>query len=380
MKIAIVRGDFAAPGELPNFFPLAVHNQLSLFTGFFPVWNLGNTYGIKVEKLISPVDLNFGKISRFKMALLNRIFIDAHKLFGLENKLQEFDIAHCAETYYSFTQQCINAKEKGFIKAVFSTAWENIPFNNEGIRGRKEYKMRAFKKIDLFLAVTKRAKNVLIEEGCNSQKIEVLMPGVDLNRFKKSNHKFVFPKKFEGKMKLLFSGRLVEEKGIIELINIYKKIKSGNKDICLIIAGEGPLREKLEEEVTTEGIQDIEFLGKIPYFEMPQLYSSCDLLLHYPVGSATWKEQYGMALIEAMACALPILGLDQGSVAEIIGRGGIISDKKNYFSELILLIRNYKKLKFISLEAEKFAKSAYDSRRYARNLQNMYLAVLNKTN
>ena len=88
MKIAIVRGDFAAPGELPNFFPLAVHNQLSLFTGFFPVWNLGNTYGIKVEKLISPVDLNFGKISRFKMALLNRIFIDAHKLFGLENKLQ----------------------------------------------------------------------------------------------------------------------------------------------------------------------------------------------------------------------------------------------------------------------------------------------------
>lgn len=376
MKIAIVRGDFAAPAELPNFFPLSGKSQLALFTGKFPVWNLGNTKKIVVKKLLSPVDLNLGKISRIKMAFLNRAFTDAHVLFGLENKLRGFDIAHCAESYYSFTQQCISAKEKGNVSAIVSTVWENIPFNNEGISGRKEFKNRAFEKIDKFLAVTKRARDVLIEEGCDPKKIEVLMPGVDLSVFKKTKDSFHFPKKLEGKTKLLFSGRLIPEKGILELLEFYAELKKENSKLSFIIAGEGQLSEEIKEKILKEKITDVHLLGKISYFDMPKLYSSCDFLLHFPVGSTTWQEQYGMALIEAMACGLPILGLDQGSIADVVGSGGIVASRENFFAELEKILMTPEKLKKMSAKAEKFAKAKYDSRMYAKNLERIYLELL----
>lgn len=378
MKLAIIRGDFLAPVEVSSFSLLADRNEVTFFTGMWPVWPhfaKASTGQVSFEKLFSPVDLNFGNISKVSMAILNRAFTDAHVLFGLEEKLIGFDIAHTAETYYSYTQQCINAKEKGYLKKIVSTVWENIPFNNEGIRGRKEFKQRAFKGVDLFLAVTNRAKEVLIEEGCDEKKIQVLYPGVGLSIFKKTRDP-IASLQDDKRVRIIFSGRLVPEKGILEILEIFQRLQKKIGNVELVVAGEGPLNDELRVRSEELSVGSVHILGKVAYEKMPELYSSGDIFVHYPVGSNTWQEQFGMVLVEAMACGLAVVALDKGSVKEIVGDAGVVCCKENFEKDLSNLVKSKNLQKRLGEYALVRARKMFDMRKQMQKLENIYSDLL----
>lgn len=369
MKIAIVRGDFASPWELQNFRYLTERHKLTLFTGLQPVADISKLDWLEVVKLPSPVDLNFGQVSRFTMALLNRIFVDAHYLLGLEKRLKGFDVVHCAETYYSYTQQGIQAKKLGYVKKVVSTVWENIPFNNENISGRKNYIINSFSNVDCFLAVTNGAKQALIAEGCPRGKISVLMPGVDQSIFcphKTTHFKNIFKNK---KVKLLFVGRLVPEKGITELLGIFSNLQKILNEIELVVVGTGPLKDK----ITGEGVK---FIGQVSYEDMPKIFSICDIFVHYPIGSPTWQEQYGMVLIEAMATGLPVVSLDMGSIHEVVGDGGLVTNQEEMQETLLQLIIDKQKRNKLSNAAINRAQKNYNSLNYGQHVEAVYKRVL----
>ncbi len=376
MKIALVRGDFAAPGEFPNFIPLTKKHDVILFTGLIPVWKLKENSGLKIKRLPSPVDLNLGKISKILMAILNRLFKDAHVLFGLEEELKGFDIAHTAETYYSYTQQCIKAKEKGYVLKVVSTVWENIPHNNEGIRGRKEFKLNSFKNVDLFLPVTNTARKVLIEEGCPKEKIIVMKPGIDVDFFKPQKITSFANIKKDRNIKIIFVGRLIADKGILEILDIFQKMQKKYPKIELIISGQGDLEEEIGKKIENEKLENVRLLGKVSYDDMPKVYNLCDIFVHYPIGSKTWSEQYGMVLIEAMACGLPIVALDRGSIKEVVGQSGLVSNEKNFPKNLEMLIENRKFREGLSKKARRNAITFYDATKYARKLEKIYNGLL----
>src|SRR5579859_8057230 len=133
-KIAIVRGKFLNQYDMQSYEPLA---PLYTMTAFGSLTSFHSNFLFPTVKLFSPLDIpDFP----YKTSLLNRIFHDAQYLVGLEDSLKGFSIAHSAETYFQFTTQCLDAKKKGYLKKVIVTVWENIPFNNEGIVGRKERK------------------------------------------------------------------------------------------------------------------------------------------------------------------------------------------------------------------------------------------------
>lgn len=361
MKIAIIRGDFASPWELQNLKPLAKRHEITLFTGLRPMADLSSLNWLKIAKLPSPVDLNLGRISHWKMAVLNRLFIDAHYLFGLVEKLRGYDVAYCAETYYSYVHQCLQAKERGYIKKVISIVWENMAFNNERILGRKSRKQRAIREVDNFVAVTDQAKNVLIEEGCDPAKIVRASPGVDLTHFHpiKNHH---------DNIKLLFVGRLVEEKGIGDIRRIFKQINKKYPQTELVVVGDGPLRKHLEDS----GQARMTLLGSIPYDQMPNIYSGSDIYVHYSKGSKTWVEQYGFTLIEAMACGLPVVGLDKGSVKEVVGPGGLISGFKDFTKNLENLVKNKTQRIKLGKVALSFARNNYDAYKYGQTLEKIF--------
>jgi hypothetical protein len=133
-KVAIVRGKFLNAYEMQFFEPLTAHYNL---TAFGSLTCFHDRFAFPVIKLPCPLDVPdfFGKLP-----ILNRLFIDAHYLFGLENRLVGFDLVHTAETYFHYTQQCLNAKRRGYVRKVIATVLENIPFNNEGIWGRHGFK------------------------------------------------------------------------------------------------------------------------------------------------------------------------------------------------------------------------------------------------
>ena len=360
MKIAIVRGDFLSAWEIPIFEPLTKHHDVTLFLGLKPVYKVPIPKSFKIVNLPCPVDLNFGKINRYLMAILNRVFIDAHVLFGLVWKLRGYDVAYTAETFYFFTFQCILAKKLGFIKKVAMHVGENIAFNNEGIWGRRFLKQVAIKNTDVFICITNQAKDVLILEGADPKKIVRADPGIDLTLFNQIKD----PASKRGdSIKLLVVSRLVPEKGIEEILNAFKYLRKKYQSLKLVVVGTGPESTKLN------GQDDVMLYDRLSQKELVKLYNDCDIFVHYPKGSKTWIEQYGFVLIEAMACGLPVVALDKGSIKEVVGSGGLVVNKESFQESLEKLVKDRKIRLAYSQKAIDYAKKNYNVMDYSARLE-----------
>ena len=57
---------------------------------------------------------------------------------------------------------------------------------------------------------------------------------------------------------------------------------------------------------------------------MPQVYNLADVCVLASIPTPTWQEQFGMVLIEAMACGVPVIGTHFGGIPWVIGNDGIL--------------------------------------------------------
>lgn len=352
-KVTIVRGAFANPFELQNYYPLASKFSLKLITSKNP---LSENIDLPTTKLWSPTDLpNFP----FKYPLINRAITDIHYLKGLENNIKGSDIVHVAETYYHYTHQAILAKQKHQIGKVVSTVWEIIPHNNEGIRGRKDFKKTAYEQVDMFICITNKARIALIEEGVDPDKICVIPMGIDLKRFS--------PQKDKADFRLLTVARLVKEKGIDTLIDAYKHLKKLHPNLKLTIIGSGPLTNK----AISAGID----VKTVPYSQIHQEYAQASIFVHPATTTKTWQEQFGMSLVEAMGCGLPIVTTDTGAIGEVVGDAAIYfqdRDVKSLVAKLDNVIKGTALVKTLSTLSRKRAEMLYDSSKISARIERVY--------
>ena len=108
----------------------------------------------------------------------------------------------------------------------------------------------------------------------------------------------------------LYVGRLAPEKGIDMLLNAF-----GSGKYSLRIIGEGPLRKKVEQ-VAAENAH-IRYLGFQNKERIIEELQQCNALVFATIGF----EQFGMVIIEAFACGIPVIGPDSGSPAELVKNG-----------------------------------------------------------
>lgn len=296
-KIAIVRGKFLNKYEMQMYEPLVDRYDI---TAFGSLTSYHDRFAFPVVKLPSPMDFpDFP----YKMPVLNRLLIDAHYLWGLENKLHDFDIIHTAETYFHYTQQCLNAK--GNAKVV-ATVLENIPFNNEGIWGRKAFKGRARRELDHIVALTNKTKDALLTEGTDPKKITIIGHFVDTKRF--------VPVPMRKTVRtILFCGRLEEYKGVFDFVEMAKRLPN---NLRFVMVGSGSQKDKL----IRKGIE----LRSVSYGDMPKMYQEADIFIAPSKPTKTWEEQYCTVLLEAQASGLPIVTTNTGGIPENIGDAGIV--------------------------------------------------------
>lgn len=359
MKISIVRGAFLNPYELQNYSPLKDDFDITAISSKHPI---SDKIDLPLKKLWSPTD--FPNIP-FKFQILNRLFTDAHILFGLDSVIRGSDIVHVAETYYGYTHQVIMAKRRGEIKRIISTVWETIPHNNEGIRGRKQFKKYAYENVDKFLAITNKAKAALIKEGVNEQKIEVVKLGIDTQKFKPK------PKKDKRYTRILCVARLVPEKGVLDLLEAFHEIYKKNDHVWLTFIGDGPLKKDLQ------GYKNIT-VKTVPYSRIHNEYQAADIFCLPSRKTRTWEEQYGMSLIEAMATGLPVVTTDTGAIPEVCGSsafyfkpGNKIALKKN----LEYLIYNQDIRKSMGKASRALVEKEYDRQKVARRIGEIYKQI-----
>jgi phosphatidylinositol alpha-mannosyltransferase len=154
----------------------------------------------------------------------------------------------------------------------------------------------------------------------------VIPNGVDLRRF----HPGVepMPGYDDGKINILFVGRLEKRKGANYLLNAYGRLKKDYPNIRLIIVGPGVnLRRRYELKVRLSRLKDVVFTGGVPFEDLPRYYQTADIFC----APATGKESFGIVLLEAMALSKPIVATSNEGYASVVTHGeeGLLVSPKN---------------------------------------------------
>ena len=148
--------------------------------------------------------------------------------------------------------------------------------------------------------------------------IEVIPNGVDLERFSVTDLR---PKRNDDDtFKVLCVARLVERKGIGNLIDAVKHIRQQRPNFKLIFVGQGDKERYFRAKVAREGLSEwVEFRGMVLHFDVPKVYNEADVFV-----LPSYNEGMSNAVLEAMASGLPIITTYTGGTSEMIRGNGII--------------------------------------------------------
>lgn len=335
MTIYLIRASHSNQYELQNYEPLVKTHDIKLISSHHPL----TPTSIPTVNLWSPTDLPHFP---YRRQILNRLIGGEQWLLGLEKVVKKDDILHTAETYTPYTHQAVELRKLNRIKKLVCTCWETIPHNNEKIARFRVWKKEAYQYVDLFHTPTQLAKKALIKEGVNPRKIMVINYGIDLERFK--------PK---------------------------PKNKTSSKPIVLTVArrvgekGRG-IWEKLHDQLAERA--NFRWIDSLPYEKVVKEYQRADIFLLPSLKTNTWEEQYGMVLIEAMACGLPIIATNTGAIPEVVGDAGIhcnpdIDTVRNNLLKLMASPLQILKYQNLSLSR---AKTRYDKSIQSSKLAKLY--------
>lgn len=119
-----------------------------------------------------------------------------------------------------------------------------------------------------------------------------------------------------------FVGRLEWRKGLQIVIQAMAALPH---HVVLRVIGAGPDEARLRELAHGLGLGDrVRFEGFRPNEALPDCYRELDALVVPSLTTDGWVEQFGRVIVEAMACAVPVIGSDSGSVPEVMGSAGIV--------------------------------------------------------
>jgi glycosyltransferase involved in cell wall biosynthesis len=165
---------------------------------------------------------------------------------------------------------------------------------------------------------------------------------------------------------LLFVGRISMEKGVHYAIEAAKYL-----NLPLIIAAklDDADRSYFEQYVKPGLTEDIKWVGEVDEMERNRLMSRAMAFLH-PV---TWREPFGLTLIEAMACGCPVVAFSRGSIPEIVqdGKTGfVVADIEG----MLDAVPNIGKIK--RQDCRNFALENFSAKKMADGYEKIYKQIL----
>jgi len=180
---------------------------------------------------------------------------------------------------------------------------------------------RALKRADRVIAISNFTRDELLRlTELDEDKINVVHQGVDHSNYRPMN-KLMCKEKFgldpEDKHILVVSSNL-EHKRMDIAKKLFEQIHSKRKDVKMIKAGYG-------EGLEGEGIIS---LGWVPEDDMPLLFNASDAYLH-----TSEYEGFGLPVLEAMSCGIPVIASNKASIPEVVGECGLLFDSNKFEKE-----------------------------------------------
>jgi glycosyltransferase involved in cell wall biosynthesis len=179
--------------------------------------------------------------------------------------------------------------------------------------------------VDCFIALTQFSRRKFIEGGLPAEKIAVKPNFVSPDPLQDCSGGVPTaglrtdvggPRPLLGKEYALYVGRLAFGKGARTLLRAWQKTT-----VPLLIAGEGPLRQELENFAANQGLSGVSILGRLAPDRLIPLMRGARFLLV----PSEWYEAFPLTISEAFACGVPVIASRLGAMQEIVedGRTGL---------------------------------------------------------
>lgn len=347
--------------------------------------------------ILTPFQFGYSsfKIDGIKIELMPACFIPKirytipslpHYLTHLLKK-SEIDVLHVWSYFYltSLFSVYINKFEK-IPTVVTVDAFPGVSWSYGGLRMidflGEAYTRTLGKKTlmlcDKVILLFNGLKNSALQLGIPLKKVSVIPNGVDFKCFNPKIDGTAIRKemKIEKFKMILFVGRLVPVKGLPVLIDAMKNLLEMGLDVKLVVVGDGPYKNEYKM-CAKEIRENVLFLGYRQ--DVPSLIAACDVVVLPSI-----SEGQPSILLEAGACAKPVVSSNVGAASEIVihGKTGYLfepCDIKSLSDYLIKILSSKTLREKMGICAFHHIRNNYDQRKTAKKYLEVYKKIIAST-
>jgi len=232
-------------------------------------------------------------------------------VFYLKNaflKLRDYDIVHSDEGAGILVHHpCI-------VETYHHGYKQTYDINSVVFSGLETFQCRRVQRI---IVPSFETKNTLLHYGFRSDRISVIYHGVDSNVFRKNRNSRVLLRRKYGISNcfvIINVGQLIKRKRQVDVI----KALQGIPNTALILVGCGEEEKHIKKLARKTGIKLIYF-EEVPESSLVDLYNAADVYVHTSI-----CEGFGLTILEAMACGLPIIAYNVADFTEIVREAGVL--------------------------------------------------------
>ena len=212
----------------------------------------------------------------------------------------------CIETYHTFFEEYL---------------YHDIPFLPKSFTRwlAKRFSRHQGNSLDGMVIPSRPMQRVLQAYGIETT-MEVIATGIEPASFVPGD-RVAFREKYgiaQERPMLLFVGRVAHEKNIDFLIKVVNEVRGQVADVLFVIAGEGPARAHLEQEVKRLALdQHVRFIGYLDrHTELNNCYRAADIFIF-----SSRTETQGLVLLEAMAQGVPLVSTAELGTRDVLQDG-----------------------------------------------------------
>lgn len=210
-----------------------------------------------------------------------------------------------------------------------------------------------FSKFDNVLTLSNASSKEMARIGVKKSVIKPYRYWLNLDLFKQSSTKLkAKSSRQQQKLKTFFVGRLIETKGVLEILKSAEKLP----EVEFVIAGPGVLEPEVKEYAHRN--KNIMYLGPISQDEVKKQMNSADVVL----APSTVDEGYGRVAMEAIACGTPVIAANRGGLDEVVqpSVGMLVEPTEVELTKALkALVKNKSKLESWKGNTRKYAETTF---------------------
>lgn len=188
--------------------------------------------------------------------------------------------------------------------------------------------MDFMKKCQHVVVPTESMRQILVSSYGLLDRVTVIPTGIELEPYRRADGEIIRAERGWNEDRVMISvGRLAAEKNWKTLLKAGEIVLGEHPNLRIVLIGDGPERDHLEEYVDELGIRErVEFIGKVPFDEVPGYLKAADFF-----GFSSLSETQGLVSLEALAAGLPVVAINATGTRDVVEDGvvGLLTENSS---------------------------------------------------